>query len=285
MRRRARVSRLVLLAPAAGVLAVFLLLPYLNIIIMSFRPTVTGAVYGPGYTVANYTRFFTDSYELGQFLDTFWIAAVPTVLCAVLGYPVAWQLARGKTRFRALYYGIVLSPLLVGIVIRSYGWTIILGNNGLINRTLHDWGIIDGRLPLMYNSLGIIIALTHVFLPFMILPVMGAIQGIDPTLESAARSLGASRPKIFLRIILPLSMPGIQAGSILVFVLALSAYVTPLLIGGMRVKTFAVEVVETLVDRFQWPLGAAYALILALGGALVVVVFARLTRMKWVHAA
>jgi putative spermidine/putrescine transport system permease protein len=135
----------------------------------------------------------------------------------------------------------------------------------------------------MYNALGIVIALTHVFLPFMILPIMGAIQGIDPALENAARSLGAGRVRIFLRVSLPLSMPGVQAGCILVFVLALSAYVTPLLIGGMRVKTLAVNVVDTLIDRFNWPLGSAFALILAAAGALAVVVFARLTRMRWLH--
>lgn len=281
---RPQTLRLTLLAPAAIVLVVFLLVPYLNIVVMSVRPSVVGAPYGDGVTLANYGRFFADPYYLTQLANTFAIAGASTALCLVLGYPVAWQLARGRTRLRALYYGIVLSPLLVGIVIRSYGWTILLGNNGLINRTLIGMGAIDGPLPLMYNTLGIVIALTHVFLPFMILPIMGAIQGIDPALETAARSLGAGRATIFLRVSLPLSMPGVQAGCILVFVLALSAYVTPLLIGGMRVKTLAVNVVDTLVDRFNWPLGSAFALILAAAGAIAVIVFARLTRMRWLHA-
>ena len=280
---RPQTLRLTLLAPAAIVLIVFLLVPYLNIVVMSVRPSVVGAPYGDGFTLGNYGRFFADPYYVAQLVNTFAIAGASTALCLLLGYPVAWQLARGRTRLRALYYGIVLSPLLVGIVIRSYGWTILLGNNGLINRTLIGMGIIDGPLPLMYNTLGIVVALTHVFLPFMILPIMGAIQGIDPALENAARSLGASRRTIFLRVSLPLSMPGVQAGCILVFVLALSAYVTPLLIGGMRVKTLAVNVVDTLVDRFNWPLGSAFALILAAAGAIAVIVFARLTRMRWLH--
>jgi putative spermidine/putrescine transport system permease protein len=283
MSGRQRALRLMLLAPAAGVLIAFLLVPYLNILVMSIRPSVQGAPYGAGFTLANYARFFSDVYYFEQLGNTFAIAAETTLLCLLLGYPVAWHLARGKTRLRALYYGIVLSPLLVGIVIRSYGWTILLGNNGLINRTLVSAGLAGGPLPLMYNRLGIIIALTHVFLPFMILPIMGAIQGIDPALESAARSLGAPRGKVFRRVTLPLSMPGIQAGCILVFVLALSAYVTPLLIGGMRVKTLAVNVVDTLVDQFNWPAGSALALILAAAGTLVVFVFARLTHMKWLH--
>ncbi len=184
-------------------------------------------------------------------------------------------------RFRGLAYGLVLSPLLVGIVIRSYGWTILLGNNGIINRTLINAGLVDRPVALMYNSLGIVIALVHVFLPFMILPLMSALQGIDPSIEAAARSLGANRVTAFRRIVLPLAMPGIQAGCILVFVLSLSAYVTPSLIGGLRVKTMAVSVVDALIDTFQWPFGSAMALLLSLTGALVVAVFARLTRMKW----
>nr|WP_246698452.1 MULTISPECIES: ABC transporter permease [unclassified Rhizobium] len=174
-----------------------------------------------------------------------------------------------------------MSPLLVGIVIRSYGWTILLGNNGIINKTLMNLGLIDRPVGLMYNALGIVIALVHVFLPFMILPLMSALQGIDPSLKSAARSLGAGKLTVFTRVILPLAMPGIQAGCILVFVLSLSAYVTPALIGGLRVKTMAVSVVDALIDTFQWPFGSAMALTLSLTRAAIVVIFARLTRMKW----
>lgn len=257
------------------------MLPYLNIVLMSFRMPGQGTPYGPGLTLANYGKFFSDIFYIQQVANTLWIGFVTTFSCLVLGYPVAWQLARGTSSFRALGYGLVLSPLLVGIVIRSYGWTILLGNNGLINRTLMGWGLIDGPLPLMYNALGIIIALVHVFLPFMILPIMSAIQGIDPSLEAAARSLGASKLTAFRRITLPLSLPGIQAGCILVFVLSLSAYVTPSLIGGLRVKTMAVTVVDALIDTFQWPFGSAMALVLSVTGAIFVVLFGRLTVMKW----
>jgi putative spermidine/putrescine transport system permease protein len=270
-----------LLLPAALLLGVFLVIPYLNILLMSFRTPGEGTPYGAGFTIGNYARFFSDSFYLFQVFNTLWIGLLTTALCLVIGFPVAWQLTRVDLRFRGLAYGLVLSPLLVGIVIRSYGWTILLGNAGLINRTLQSLGIIDAPLPLMYNALGITIALVHVFLPFMILPIMAAIQGVDPSLESAARSLGASRFTAFRRIVLPLSMPGIQAGCILVFVLSLSAYVTPSLIGGMRVKTMAVTVVDALIDTFQWPWGSALALMLSVTGAVCVVIFARLTRMKW----
>lgn len=270
-----------LLLPAALLLIVFMAIPYLNIFVISFRNPGQGTPYADGYTLLNYTRIFTSTLYQGQLFNTLWIGLVTTFITLVIGLPVAFQLGRADLRWRGLAYGIVLSPLLVGIVIRSYGWTILLGNNGVINRTLIDLGVIEFPLPLMYNSFGIIIALVHVFLPFMILPIMSAVQSIDPALVSAARSLGAGRMTVIRRILLPLAMPGIQAGCILVFVLSLSAYVTPAMIGGLRVKTMAVTVVDALLDTFQWPLGAALALLLSAIGALIVVIFARATRMKW----
>jgi putative spermidine/putrescine transport system permease protein len=278
---RRKLGPFILFAPAALLLGIFLFVPYLNIVVMSFRTPGQGTPYSAGFTFASYLRFFGDSFYMLQVVNTLWIGLTCTAICLVLGFPVAWQLARGGPRFRAIGYALVLSPLLVGIVIRSYGWTILLGNNGLINRTLTGWGLIDSPLALMYNALGIVIALVHVFLPFMILPLMAAIQGVDPSLESAARSLGASRFTAFRRVTLPLCVPGIQAGCILVFVLSLSAYVTPSLIGGLRVKTMAVTVVDALIDTFQWPWGSALALMLAVTGAVLVLIFASLTRMKW----
>ena len=279
--KKRHLAPLLLIAPALIVLTVFLVIPYLNIILMSFRTPGNGVPYGAGWTIANYGKFLSDPFYLFQIANTLWIGVVTTLVCLVAGFPVAWQLARGSNRWRGLYYGIVLAPLLIGIVIRSYGWTILLGNNGVINRTLIGAGLVDGPLPLMYNGLGIIIALTHVLLPFMILPISSALQGVDPSLEAAARSLGASRAITVRRIVLPLARPGIQAGSMLVFVLAISAYVTPALIGGLRVKTMAVTVVDALIDTFQWPFGSALALALSVIGALSVIAFARLTRTKW----
>ena len=270
-----------LIVPAALMLLLFLVIPYFNIVVMSVRMPGSGVPYAPGWTLGNFGRFFSDLFYLEQLANTVWIGVVTTACCLLVGYPVAWQLARGAPAWRGLRYGIVLTPLLVGIVIRSYGWTILLGNNGVINRTLLGWGIIEAPLPLMYNGFGIVLALVHVLLPFMILPVMGAIQGVEPALELAARSLGAGRGTAFVRVVLPLSLPGVQAGCILVFVLAISAYVTPAMIGGLRVKTAAVSVVDALIDSFQWPFGSAMALILATVGAIAVLGFARATRMAW----
>jgi putative spermidine/putrescine transport system permease protein len=270
-----------LIAPAAALIGVFLLLPYLNIVVMSFRRPATGTPYGQGFSLDGYARFFSDAYYLSALGQTLWLGALTTLVCLVLGFPVAFQLARMRSRWRGPLYGVVLSPLLVGIVVRSYGWTILLGNNGVINRALREAGLIKLSLPLMYNSFGIVVALAHVFLPFMIMPILSSLQLVDPALENAARSLGATRAAVLRRIVLPLAMPGVQSGAILVFVLAVSAYVTPVLVGGMRVKTMAVVIIDTLLDQFQWPFGSALALMLALASALVIVAFVSLTRVRW----
>jgi len=267
-----------LIAPALLLIGVFLVLPYLNIVLMSLRPPAVGAPYGAGFTLGNYGRALTDPYLLGVLGDTLLLGLTVTPICLLLGYPVAYHLARTRSRFAGVLYVLVLSPLLVGVVVRSFGWLILLSGNGVINRLLLDLGLVETGLALMNNRFGVTLALVHVFLPFMILPLVGVIQSIDPSLEQAARSLGASRLKVFRRVVLPLSWPGIQAGTILVFVLALSAYVTPVMLGGAQVKTMSVLVVQNLVDNFQWPAGAAQALLLTACGVAAVALYAKLTR-------
>jgi putative spermidine/putrescine transport system permease protein len=266
-----------LIAPALVLIGVFLVLPYLNIMLMSLRPPAVGAPYGAGFTLANYRAALTDGYLLGVLRDTLLLGLTVTPICLLFGYPVAYHLARTRSRWGGVLYVLVLSPLLVGVVVRSFGWLILLSGNGVINRVLLDLGVVQAGLQLMNNRLGVTIALVHVFLPFMILPLVGVIQSIDPSLESAARSLGASRLKVFWRLVLPLSWPGIQAGTVLVFVLALSAYVTPVMLGGAQVKTMSVLVVQNLIDNFQWPAGAAQALVLTACGMAAVALYARLT--------
>lgn len=265
---------LLLAAPIGAVLFAFLVLPYLTIVVMSFRVPSTTAAYGAGFTTANYLKALTDELYVGTLADTLRIALIVTIACLLLGYPVAFHLARTTSRWRGLLYGLVLSPLLVGVVIRSFGWIILLANNGIINQWLVSMDM--PRMRLMYNEFGVILALVHIFLPFMVLPLAGAIQGIDPRLEEAARSLGASRRNVFLRVLLPLSLPGIQSGSILVFVLACGAYVTPMLLGAGRVHTTTTTVVQ-LLEQFLWPFGAALSLVLAVVGLLAVWAYVRLS--------
>lgn len=270
---RSRRATWLLSMPVLLVVAALIVVPYVNIVIMSFRVPSTSKLYLDGFTLGNYAKALTDpdGFYFEILFDTLRLAITITLGCLVIAYPVAFHLARSSSRWRGVLYALVLSPLLVSVVIRTYGWIILLGNNGLINqlRALVDLA----PLQLMYNEFGVVVALIHVFLPFMILPIMGAVQGIDPRLEEAARSLGAGRGKVFLRVLLPLSMPGIQSGCVLVFILSCGAYVTPALLGAGRVHTITTEVI-TLLDQFLWPFGAALALLLSLVGLIAVALFA-----------
>ena len=268
---------MLLILPTLLFLGCFLVAPYVNMLVMSFRNPSTTAVFAPGFTLGNYAKALTDPFYLGVLAQTLALGAITTLICVVVAFPVAYHLARTGSRWKGLFYVGVLSPLLVGVVIRCYGWIILLANNGLINKAVKDLGLVSHGLPLMYNSFGIGVGLVHVFLPFMVLPILSAIQSIDPALEDAARSLGASRARTMLRIVIPLSLPGIQSGAILVFVLSISAYVIPILLGALNVKLMPTLVIQLLIDAFLWPFGAALAFILAVTGGLVVYLFIRAT--------
>jgi putative spermidine/putrescine transport system permease protein len=268
---------LLLVLPTLVFIGCFLVAPYVDMLVMSFRNPSTTSVFAPGYTIGNYSRALTDPFYLGVLARTIAFGVVTTAICAAIGYPVAYHLARTRSRFKGLLYVCILSPLLVGVVVRCYGWIILLANNGLINNAVKKLGLLPHGLPLMYNAFGVGVALVHVFLPFMILPILSSIQSIDPALEEAAQSLGASRARTLFRVVIPLSLPGIQAGSILVFVLTISAYVIPILLGALKVKIMPTLVIQLLIDAFLWPFGAALAFILAASGAAVVYLFIRVT--------
>lgn len=258
-----RWNALLLGGPALLLVIVLICLPYLNILVMSFREPSTTDVYSPGFTLKNYTNVLFDPFYLGIVWRTFRIALITSFICLIFGYPVALHLARTKSRVRGLLYAFVLSPLLTGVVVRCFGWLVLLANNGAINNLLIDLGL--PRLRMAYNDFGVIVACIHVFLPMMILPIMNTIQSIDPRYEEAARTLGASRWQTFSKVLFPLSLPGVQSGLILVFVLTASAYVIPAVLGGGRVQTMPTLIVEQLLGSLLWPSGAAMAMILAAG--------------------
>jgi putative spermidine/putrescine transport system permease protein len=262
--------------PALALVTLFIAAPYLTIVLMSVRTPSNVQIYGPGFTLQNYLRIVTDPLYLGLLTDTLLYAVITAAVCLLLAYPTALHLAGTKSRLRGLLYAAVLSPLLTGVVIRCFGWIVLLATQGLVNDGLRVLGL--GPIPFLYRPLGVVIALVHVFLPFMILPIMNAMEAIDPRLDEAARTLGASPATVFRRVILPLSMPGVQSGVILVFVLAASAYVIPMLIGGGRVQTMATVIVQQLLGGFLWPFGAALALVLSVAVVLALVAFTFLTR-------
>lgn len=248
-----------LILPAFILLGIFFVVPYLNLLFMSFMTHTPNAAYVRDFTFENYEETLRDRFVWKIIWQTLRFGFLTTLATLVLAYPLAYHMARASSRVKGLLMIMLLAPLLVGIVIRSYGWMIILADNGLINQLANELNV--GPFSLMYNRTGVMIGLIHIYMPFMVLSILGSLQAIDPDLERAARSLGAGTWKTLLRVTWPLSLPGVASGTVLVFVLTVSAYVTPSLLGGYRVLTVPLLVVQTVQELFDWPLGSALAIV------------------------
>ena len=255
-------TRSLLLAPAALWIIGFFILPYLLLAYMSFKPTSSTGPYLPGFTLENYIFNLTDPFYWEIMFETVAQGVLTVVICLLLAYPVAYRLARGNSRHKGFWYTLVISPLLVGVVIRCYGWMVLLADKGLINDGLLSLGLIDAPLPLMYNRLGTMIGMIQVYLPYMVISLTGSIQALNPELNYTARSFGASRFTAFRKITLPMSLPGILSGSIMVFVLTISSYAIPILLGGNRIVTTPLLIVQNTLEAFDWPGGASMAVIM-----------------------
>jgi putative spermidine/putrescine transport system permease protein len=249
-----------LIFPTVIFLAVFFLIPYANMVYMSFLVKPETGAYIKQFTLGNYARALRDPFYWKVLKDTFWYALLTTGITLVLGYPLAYHIARVPKRWRGWLLVLLISPLLVSIIVRSFGWMILLGKVGIINTLVRRYG--GPELHLMYNAVGVVIGLVHVYLPFMALSIAGALQTISPDIERAARSLGASPWHAFWRITWRLSLPGVFAGTLLVFVLAISSYVIPILLGANNVLVMPMVIVQMLLDAFNWPLGSALSMIL-----------------------
>jgi putative spermidine/putrescine transport system permease protein len=250
----------VLLLPSLLVLLPFFFAPLATMLAYSFYRFVPGAPMQPDFIPDNYLRFITDAFYRGILLDTLLMGLAVTLLSLVLSYPLAYTVARSRSKWKGVLVVIVLLPLMTSVVVRSYGWMILLANNGVINSVLVGLGLEPARL--MFNFTGTVVALTEVLMPFMVLTLLGVIQQIDPTLEEAVRSLGGSRWRVFRDVVLPMSLPGIAAGSLLVFALSISAFATPRLVGGASTKVMATVVYDQTLNLLNWPFAAAISFIL-----------------------
>ncbi|MFO1222851.1 MAG: ABC transporter permease [Burkholderiaceae bacterium] len=253
-------------APAALVVLTLVAAPLLLTFSLSLYPLLPGNTIGTQPTLSNYEQIVSDSYYHTIFARTFGMAALVTLVCALIGVPEAYVLSRLSPRWRAVSIVIVLGPLLVSVVVRTLGWAILLGNEGLINKALIATGWIDRPVTLMYTFTGMVIALVHVLVPLMVLAVWASLQKLDVAAEQAADSLGASPATVLRRIVLPQVIPGVLSGSLIVFALAASAFATPDIIGGRRLKVVPTMIYDQFLNELNWPMGAALA------AALVVVV-------------
>ena len=209
-----------------------------------------------------YAKALGEGLYLQVFWNTFEIALLVTGFCLLLGYPLGFLIATTTPGWATLGFIFVLLPLWTSVLVRTYAWMVLLGRNGIFNRWLLDAGIISDPLPLLHNFTGVLIGMVHVLLPYMVLPIYGAVRRLDPAIVAAAQGLGASNWRIFWRIHVPLTLNGIFAGSVLVFVLSLGFFITPALLGGGRVMMIAVLIEQQVRETLNWPFAAALSFVL-----------------------
>lgn len=255
---------LLLCAPGLALFTVFFLVPLGRMFVLSFYHYSRTAGITDELTLGNYGAFLFDPFYLELLARTLKLSALTTLTTLLLGYPVAVHFVQAQARTRAYLTLIILSPLMVSVIVRTYGWLVVLGPTGLVTSLVAWLGLTDAPPRLLFTEVAVVIGLTHIFLPFMVLAVASALQNIDPTLSLAARNLGASGVGAFLNVVLPLSLPGVLAGSLLVFSLSNSAFVTPALLGGAGAQVLSVITYQQNLVLLNWPFGAALAAVLLL---------------------
>jgi len=256
----------------AGLLLVPALLFYAALFVWPLVLSTWGSFAPAGQlSLETYAHFFGDEFYRSVLWRSMRISAITTLMTLIIGYPIAVYLSQNWRKGRSLVVFLVIAPMFVSAVVRSYGWIIILGPNGILSSLMNSIGIPMGHL--LYSEAGVIIALTHVFLPFMVIALVGSLQQIDPSLARAAQILGANGVSVFLRVILPLTLPGISAGSVIVFCLAASGFVTPALVGGAAVPVMPYLVYKEGLLVLNWPFASAVALILLVATALVTAIY------------
>jgi len=253
-----------LVLPAVAIFFLFFIIPVALLLAIAFNPSKTGVVvFQPTLTLANFVRWFGNSLYYNAAITSIVLAVIVVLVTLLLAYPLAYLVAKTKNAGRTSFYMIlILISMQLDLVIRMYGLMVLMGDNGLINASLLQSHLIAQPIPLMYNAFGTVVGLVQLSLPFMVLSLIGIIRNIDPVLEEAARSLGGTRWKTFWSITFPLSMPGVLAGSLLVFAIAISSYVVPALIGGWRVIVMPINIYQQIAEQGNWQFGASIAVIL-----------------------
>jgi putative spermidine/putrescine transport system permease protein len=271
-----------LTAPALLLFVGVVLAPLAMTVILSFNDWSMTRGIVPVFTLKNWREVFGDGYYYGIFFRTLRTAALVTLITAVLGAPEAYVLNRMRNPWKGLFLLVVLAPLLISVVARTLGWALLFGGEtGLINKSLLGVGLIAAPIPFMFTETGVIIALSHVLIPFMVLAVWAALQRLDPQVENAARSLGAGPAVALYRVVLPQIMPGLLSGAIIVFALAASAFATPAIIGGRRLKVASTLAYDEFLNTLNWPLGATVATLLLIALVAIIVGSNRLIERRY----
>ncbi len=268
-RRNGLVLVIALIAPIALVNAFGFLAPVLNLARMSFYEVEPTGTMREAFSLATWAKIIADTFYAELIVNSITVSLGITLLTLICSYPIALYLHRSSGTWRTILLVLVISPLLTSAVVRTYGWIAILSENGLVNNLVSGLGL--ERLRLMFNKTGVVIGLTEILMPYMILALLAGFGRLDPRVEEAASTLGAPPFTIFRRIILPLTLPGIALGCLLCFVLAVSSFITPKLLGGGRVFLLATEIYDQAIVTLNWPLAASLSiLVLVIFGAALV---------------
>ncbi|MBS0560336.1 MAG: ABC transporter permease [Proteobacteria bacterium] len=251
-------------------LAALFLLPLAHVVVKGFAAPASG----PG----NYTRIVTGGPYLPVMLGTLETALMVTAVCLVLAYPLAFVGSRLQGRLYTVFMALILIPLFTSVVVRSYAWMVLFQRSGPINQTLVTLGFIESPIRLLQTPFAVTVGMVHVLLPMMVLPILTSMRSLDGTLLQAGEIMGASPARVFVRIFVPMTLPGASAGIILVFISALGFFVTPALLGGARSTMIAVLIEQQAVDLLNWPMASALATMLLVTAVLIYMGYSRLTR-------
>ena len=258
-----RKGQYLLLIPCIVLVAYFMIIPLMEIIIPTFTNTTDGMFNA-------YKEFFTDSYMMSIFLRTIKISLISSLICMTIGVPVSYYISRVSKKLRGLFIALTVFPILTNSVVRSFAWMSILGKNGLINTLLTKLNIINEPLSLLYTEGAIIVGTVYIFLPLMIISLIGVMENIDNDLLEAAESLGANKLKSFFKIVFPLSLPGLIVGTVLVFTGSLTAYTTPQLLGGNKNTVLATLIYQKTMTLGDWQGAAVVATIMIVVTLIVI---------------
>jgi len=266
--RRRELALLALGLPALLLLGAVFAWPVLRLLSLSVE----------GGDLAQFEKAALDGLYVSVLADSLKVAAVVTAICLALAYPVALWLSRAGRVGAAIGLFALLLPFWTSVLVRTYAWLVLLGRNGVVNRALRDWGLIEAPLPLLHNMAGVLVGMVHVLLPYMVFPIYAALLRVDPDLPRAAEGLGASSWRAFRRITFPLSLAGVSAGCALVFVLSLGFFITPALLGGGRVIMISMLIEQQVREFLDWPFAAALSTVLLIVTLAIYGLIGRLTR-------
>ena len=267
--------------PLAGYFLLFFAAPLLVLVFISFYtdPQLSGM------GLDQYRKIATDGFSLPVLADTLWLGLQVTALCLVLGYALSWSYVRSPGSLQKVLMLVIVMPLLTSVVVRTFAWVVILGRQGIVNSALLDLGWIDSPVKLLYTRGGLIVALANVQLPLMALPLITALQKLDPNLEDASAALGASAFRTFFRITLPLTLPGIVAGCLLTFSATITAFISQSLIGGGQMLFMPMYIYQQASSLQNWPFAAAISLVFLVAVLACVALFNQVGRLSRGHAA